>query len=285
MGARAVTGFWQAAAELSQRQRSFVAVTLVAARGHAPQDPGAKALVTAEGLHWGTVGGGKVEARAIAQAQEMLAPGAMSEPGAPRLAEPRLAEPRLHTWNLQRDIGMTCGGEVTFLFEGHHAVGWNIVVFGAGHVGQALTRALLPLPCRVTVIDHRAEWVERLPVASNVERHHLVDVVSGVAQFPKNTFFICMTQGHGTDVPVLEALFRHHPDAPYVGVIGSPVKAIKIRAELKARGVSEGYLARLRCPVGLPLGGNHPAEIAISVAAELLQVRGKGAHRPEKEEA
>ena len=54
---------------------------------------------------------------------------------------------------------MTCGGEVTFLFEGHHAVGWNIVVFGAGHVGQALTRALLPLPCRVAVIDHRAEWV------------------------------------------------------------------------------------------------------------------------------
>jgi xanthine dehydrogenase accessory factor len=83
-----------------------------------------------------------------------------------------------------------------------------------------------------------------------------------------------MTMGHAHDVPILYEIFKSHPDCPYVGVIGSDVKGIKIKRELKELGVSEDFIAKLRVPVGLPIGNNDPNEMAISIAAELLQVRG-----------
>src|SRR4051812_24559559 len=120
--------FFHRTAELSEKREPFVVVTLLSVRGGAPADPGAKAIVTRAGLDRGTVGGGKVEARAIAHALELIGR--------------RASEPELLVWNLQRDIGMTCGGEVTMLFETHGADRWRVAVFGAGHVAQALVRVL-----------------------------------------------------------------------------------------------------------------------------------------------
>lgn len=237
-----------------------VVVTQIAARGHAPSDPGSKALVTAEGLVTGTVGGGKVEARAIIVAQERLA------------REDR--EPYLVTWNLQTDIKMTCGGEVTFLFETFHPTHWCIAVFGAGHVAQALVRSLLALDCRLYCFDARAEWIEKLPPPSaRFHRECVPDPAATVKDLPRGTFFVAMTQGHAFDVPILEQIFLTHPDAPYVGVIGSNLKGDKIRRELAERGVGAGQLEKLRCPMGFPVGNNRPEEIAVSITAELLQVR------------
>lgn len=251
--------FWNVAEELSRQDTPFVVVTLVSVRGGAPQEPGAKAIMTARGLHWGTVGGGKVEARAIDHSREILSR--------------KVTAPELLIWNLQRDIGMTCGGEVTFLFECHRTDSWQVVIYGAGHVGQALVRALEPLDCRLTCIDTRPECVERLPASERVTRRCVSDLPVSVAEFGSDTFFVVMTQGHATDVPILETIFRRHPSAPYVGVMGSKVKGIKIRSELKERGIPPEQVSSLHCPIGLTLGDSTPAEIAISVAAELLQSR------------
>jgi xanthine dehydrogenase accessory factor len=79
--------------------------------------------------------------------------------------------------------------------------------------------------------------------------------------------------GHAHDVPILEAISRHAPDAPYIGVIGSKVKGIKIKQELKEMGVNDIFLERLNVPLGLELGNNDPYEIAISITAELIQTR------------
>jgi xanthine dehydrogenase accessory factor len=84
-----------------------------------------------------------------------------------------------------------------------------------------------------------------------------------------------MTRGHATDVPVLREVLHQFPDAPYLGVIGSNVKGIKIRNEMKAEGFDPERVVRIRSPMGLDLGNNDPAEIAISIAAELIQVRGR----------
>jgi xanthine dehydrogenase accessory factor len=84
-----------------------------------------------------------------------------------------------------------------------------------------------------------------------------------------------MTMGHSYDVPILEEIARHAPEAPYIGVIGSEIKGIKIKKELADLGVSQAFIEKLRVPIGLPIGSNHPQEIAISIAAELLQVRDK----------
>jgi len=254
-----MTTLWQVARDLEQQGHPFVVVTMVQSRGHAPQDPGAKAIITDSGLHWGTIGGGKVEMRAIAHARELLAAGRK--------------DPELRVWNLQTDIGMTCGGEVTYLFEIHRLDAWKIVVFGAGHVAQAVVRALEPLDCHVTCIDSRPEWVERLPRSAKLEALHLEDPSAYVERLRPDSYVVVMTQGHATDLPILDALMRKHPDLPFLGSIGSDVKGLRLRSDLSARGISAELTSRLRCPVGLPIGGNQPAEIAISVVAQLLQVR------------
>jgi len=249
--------YFEVCQKLIESNTSFVVVTQTGVRGSAPQDPGAKMVVTKEGLHFGTVGGGKIEAHAIKKSLEMI------ERNSP-------TPPELVTWNLQKDIGMSCGGEASYLFEFHPTVSWPIVIFGAGHVAQALTRVLSNLNSTVTCIDHREEWTGKLVGVKTITHP---DPKTLVSSFSKNSFFICMTMGHATDVPILFEIFKHAPDSPYVGVIGSEVKGIKIKKELKDLGVSNEFLEKLKVPMGLPLGSNHPYEIAISLAGELIQIR------------
>lgn len=262
--------FWEAAKALDDSGSSFVVVTLVASRGHAPQDEGAKAIMTLDGLKWGTIGGGKVEARALDRARELL-----SSPS----NKNGVFQAELVTWNLQRDIGMTCGGEVTYLFEVFRKDPWKIVIFGAGHVAQALVRALEPLSCQVTCIDPRPEWIERIPNSRKIQALCIQEPASEVARLDPSSYFVVMTQGHATDMPILEMLLKTFPYAPYLGSIGSDIKALKIKNELKARGIEPQLIERLHCPIGLPLGSNAPAEISISIIAQLLQVRDKRARK------
>lgn len=246
---------------LTEQGVAFVAVTMVDAIGSTPQDAGSKMLVVAEGLHSGTVGGGRVEAKAIVEAQAMLA-----DPNGPRT--------RFVEWNLQRDVGMTCGGVVRLFFEAHNHGDWHIVIYGAGHVCQALTRLLETLPCRVTVVDPRAEWLDRLPDSPRIRRVQTDDMAAHVLTLPESTFVLSMTMGHRTDRPILEALFRAGRRFPYLGVIGSAAKAAVLRRELLDAGIPEEQTRAFFCPVGLPIGTNHPAEIALSIAAQMLEKRG-----------
>jgi xanthine dehydrogenase accessory factor len=250
---------WNKILEIKGSNQSFVMVTQTAARGSSPQDVGAKMLVTHSGLSYGTVGGGKVEMAAIKKSQSIL-----------EQQEPQ--QPITLTWNLQADIGMSCGGEVTFLFEHFPATTWPIVIFGAGHVAQALTRILSKIDCQVTCIDSRSEWVEKLEDVKAIYHPSPKDVVKDLSP---QSYFLCMTMGHAHDVPILHEIAKFAPDCPYVGVIGSEVKGIKIKKELKEMGVSDDFIQKLRVPIGLPIGTNHPYEIAISISAEFLQVRDK----------
>jgi len=250
---------WKKAQDLKESNENFVQVTLTSVRGGAPQDIGAKCLVTKDGLSFGTIGGGKVEMKAIAHAQDLL-----NDSSSIKL--------KTLIWNLQTDVGMTCGGEVTFLFEIFKTDSWKIAIFGAGHVSQALVRVLMKLNCNLTVIDSRKEWLDKLPqdcgkIIHNPKPETVVKTLS------EDHFFISMTQGHAFDRPVLEEIYNNFPKSSYVGVIGSKQKAKVLKNELNNNGVSEDFLSSLRVPIGLPLGKNNPEEISISIAAELLKER------------
>ena len=222
-------------------------VTVVEARGSTPCAVGDRMLVGPEGWRAGSVGGGRLEAKALALCAE----------SADRM--------QLVTWNLQTDVGMTCGGAVTLLVERTTAP-WQVVVYGAGHVAQALVRVLLTLDCQITVCDPRPEWTSKLPADA---RLRVVDAYDPAA-CPPGASVVLMTQGHRTDLPVLHALLLRG-DTAFLGVIGSEAKARTLRRELAERGfVGE---AAFQCPVGWPVGGNAPAEIAISVAGALLGAR------------
>jgi xanthine dehydrogenase accessory factor len=253
-------GFIEKLAELSQSGAPFVSVTMVDAVGSTPQDAGTKMLVDGTRLVFGTVGGGKVEKQAIALAHQML-----GERGA--------AACRLVEWNLQRDVGMTCGGVVRLYFEAYNYQTWRIVVFGAGHVAQALVRCLLELECRVVCVDPRPDWLARLPQSGKLQKIHTENMPEIVAQLMDDDFVVCMTMGHATDRPILEEIFRQGRRPAYLGVIGSEAKRKVMLRELTAAGLTCETAERFRCPIGLPMGNNQPGEIAISVTAELIQVR------------
>lgn len=262
--------FFQAAAELEAQSIPFVVVTMLSSRGHAPQDPGAKIIVTEKGLHCGTVGGGKIEARCIQEGLLMLKSDARVQ---------------MFDWNLQKDIGMSCGGEASFLFESHQHLLWRVCVFGAGHVAQALVRTLLNLQVRVVCIDHRKEWLDRLPENPKLKKLWVQEgsqaLSSMVTNLSEADYFISMTQGHASDLPVLTEILLQYEKVSYVGVLGSDVKAKKIRVDLQAALQARGLpadeiqkrMAQLHCPIGLPFGNNSPQEISISIVAELLQCR------------
>ncbi len=247
---------------LQREGQGFVLVVLVEALGSTPQDTGAKMLVTAAGLHSGTVGGGKVEAKALTLAQEMLATGASA--------------PRFVNWTLKTDVGMTCGGSVKLYFEPHAAGGvgaaWPIWIFGAGHVVQALVPVLAPLDCQLTVVDPRREWLDRLPRSANIRFIQADEPKDLVPTMPENSFLLCLTKGHASDRPVLQRALAERK-FPFIGVIGSEAKAEVLRREMIADGLPAERAKQFHCPVGLPFGSNDPREIALSIAAQLLSVR------------
>ena len=237
----------------------FVTVTLLEIRGSAPQVTGAKALITSNGLEEGTVGGGKIEAAAINYARQALASN-------------RGTTCKLVTWNLQTDIGMTCGGEVKFFFEIHNKGEWPIAIFGAGHVAQVLIPMLVQLHCRVTCIDSRSDWLAKLAEHPKLHKICVKEPSSLVGDFPPNTFFVLISKGHATDLPVLAEILTTR-NAPYIGVIGSAQKASVIKRELTQRGISTKKQESFFCPIGLPIGNNTPAEISFSAISQLIQRR------------
>lgn len=250
---------WEIIAEQHRLGQACVVATILQVRGSVPGVVGAKAVITASGLRTGTLGGGKVEAKAIGEAMRMLASG-----------EP-LEE---ITWNLQRDVGMTCGGEMRFLFELVEPYpAWHVVVFGAGHVAQEVVRILSRLACKVDIFDPRHDWLEKLPIGPNICTHHVSDYPEGATGVTKKSFVLCLTKGHSTDRPVLSELFRRFAELPFVGVIGSAAKRAVLLRELREDNIPDEQLATLVCPVGLPIGSNDPAEIAVSIVAQLLERR------------
>ena len=256
-------GFFAQLAALENEGAAFVLVVLVEAIGSTPQDAGARMIVSSAGRVAGTVGGGRVEAQALALAQDLLAAAAQGR-----------TEPRLVHWSLKADVGMTCGGTVKLYFEPHASrqAAWPIVIFGAGHVAQALAPVLQPLTCSITVCDSRAEWLGTLPQAANIRSIAWENPAELVPELPAHAFVLCMTKGHATDRPILQRALLER-DFPFLGVIGSDAKAAVLRRELVAAGVPAERAALFHCPVGLPFSTNHPHEIALSIAAQLLQAR------------
>jgi xanthine dehydrogenase accessory factor len=247
--------------ELLDDNIPFVSVTMVDAQGSTPQDVGSKMLVTAEGLYYGTVGGGKLEKKALDEALELL-----------KSDSPAKETTRFVSWRLDADVGMTCGGSVKLFFETSNLHTWNIVVFGAGHVGQALIRLLNKLNCRILCVDSRAEWLAKLPDSPKLKKLKVEDMPSAVSQIPEEAFVLLMTMGHSSDKPILLEILKTR-QLPYLGVIGSRAKAARLKQDIDAAGLPETCKEAFYCPIGLDIGCNHPEEIAISIVAQLLQKR------------
>jgi xanthine dehydrogenase accessory factor len=238
-------------------------VTMIKIDAHVPQEVGAKMIVTAEGLHAGTIGGGKIEAKGITLAQAQL--------------ESREAA-KMHRIDLNQDLGMVCGGVATIFIETTNRAAWTIALYGAGHVCQALAKLLTTFSCQLICVDVRQEWLDKLPDHPRLKKILATDMASVPGSLPNDTYHVIATQGHLFDLAVVREVLKMKK-APYAGVIGSKVKARTIRATLMSEGFSESEVHSFFCPMGLPIGNNTPAEIAVSIAAQLLEKRGQSGEK------
>lgn len=251
--------FLSAMTAMQEGSKSFVVVTLVKQVGSSPQDVGARAIVSADGLEYGTVGGGKVENRALQEAQKML-------------------RETIHhlfvDWNLQKDIGMTCGGVVSFffeLFEKEHP--FHIAVFGSGHIAQEFVRLLLKLDCRISCFDSRKDWLDKLPSSPKLTILCTEDMSKEVAKLPDKAFITIMTMGHATDLPILIEAMKQRDRFAYVGNIGSEQKCRRLKQDLTDAGLRSEVLDKFFCPMGEHFGSNSPVEISFSIIAQILRTK------------
>jgi xanthine dehydrogenase accessory factor len=250
-----------------------VRVIVDAAQGSVPRDAGTwMAVVEGRGDLVGTIGGGRVEHDAVAHARALLA-GTTTE------TRQRLA--------LGPSLGQCCGGVITLRFERHDAstagtlrasfdaerrVDFPVALFGGGHVGRAIVRALAPLPLRLTWIDSRDEIFPQpaaLGLAAwprGLRMEHSDPVHRAVADLEPRSRVLIMSYSHAEDFDIVAACLvrcrERADDLPLIGLIGSKTKWATFAHRLEARGF------------GLPgIAGKEPDVIAAAVAAQVLTTR------------
>jgi xanthine dehydrogenase accessory factor len=234
--------------------RPGVLCTLADVVGSAPQAPGAKMWVWADGFQ-GTLGGGKFEAMILADARRLLADG---RNGA-----------SLKEYVLCREMGQCCGGKCKVLFEPcprRRAVH----IFGAGHVGRALASTLEGLELDTVVYDPRPEWADKKAFPSTV---HIVAAdpvaIASAAKYSELDAVCIMTHDHELDFRLIDLML----DKPvgYLGLIGSAHKARVFRSRLPPprRALWD---ERMNCPIGRRIPSKNPKAIGIAAAAQLLEI-------------
>lgn len=254
-------------AQLTERKRPLVLVTLVAVRGHTPREAGAKMLVTADAI-FDTIGGGNLEATAVGLARRMLME---STEAAPQMHTIRLTE------NASAEYGVQCcGGEVTILLERVISTRPTIAIFGVGHVGLALAKVLSICPIDLWLVDSRADMLARERLAplyhsqAEIKTFHAPILDGIVNDLPAGSHLVIMTHDHAEDLFVLEMALRR-TDLGYIGLIGSAVKWIGFQHKLKGQGFLDDDLIRVTTPIGiLGVESKAPEAIAIATAAQLL---------------
>lgn len=257
---KAPAQLWTEAARLAASGVGFAWVTVVRTAGSTPRHVGARMMVLEDQI-LGTIGGGRWEHKVTEAARAALAAG-------------RSRAVRFH---LTHELGMCCGGEMEVFIDVVTAPP-PLVIFGAGHVALALAPLAHSIGFALWVIDELEEFASeaRFPGAQLV---HGFDTPSWAQALPlgPRTSVLIATRDHAVDQQLLEALIGR--ELGWLGVIGSRGKAGRFRRRLEARGVAAERIARVRMPVGLDIGAETPEEIAVSIAAELIQVRHAGQPR------
>ena len=148
----------------------------------------------------------------------------------------------------------------------------SVFIFGAGHVARELVPLLTHLGFRCLVYDDRAEFADPavFPTAFRVQQVDYTKLGEVCSPTCKD-YAVVMTRGHVHDANCERFLLKTR--VPYIGIMGSKNKARLAREALLAEGYSEAELARITTPIGIDIGSETPAEIAVSIAAQLIQVR------------
>lgn len=245
-------------ARLKSGGEQGVLVLVVESVGSTPAKAGARMIVRPDGTTIGTVGGGALEHYATRVAPEVLAAGAA----------------RMVPLHLANDLGMSCGGRATLFLEPFGAES-RLYLFGAGHIAVQLCEMAGRCGFTVVVCDSRDELRTRarFPRAAQLfgsaETRQLGEL--GLRDHLAHAYVVVVTHSHELDFGLVRAIAPMRP--VYLGMIGSKKKRGALDKYLAEAGFDGALRKNVRCPAGLALGGPSPAEIALSITAELVSVR------------
>lgn len=249
----------RAAVEAMARGEAAALVTIIHKDGSAPQRAGTKMLVWADGRTVGTIGGGCCEHDACLRAREAI----------------RLRRSQLVQYDLDDDAadqhGLICGGRMQVFVEPLEGTP-HLYVVGAGHIGYHVARAAHEVGFQVHVLDDREKYANsaRFPCAAEVAVADIPDWLARI-ELPSESYAVIVTRGHQHDLEALRVLVRRN--LRYLGVIGSQTKVKRVFEALERESVPAEALDRVFGPIGLDIGAVTPAEIAVSIVAELIAVR------------
>ncbi len=232
--------------------------TVINTGGSVPREVGAKMLVFPDGTIVDTIGGASMEAQAIEDAKNII------KSGKPATKRYDLDDPD------QKSTGMICGGWMEVFIEPLTS-NPTLTIFGAGHCGKPLADMADILGWNVVIIDDRPDWAtkERFPFAKDI----IIGDFSQTAanwESPSPAFVVIMTYGHKHDETVLSQILTKQCD--YLGMIASRKKKAEVFQHLTDRGIDPKLLDKVSSPVGLDIASETPAEIAVSILAEMIQI-------------
>ncbi len=223
-------------------------------------------LIYADGKTSGTIGGGKFESLVVAEAQTQM-----------HEKTPLLKTYPLHEKSSE-SFGAICGGEVTILIEPQISSGALFLV-GGGHCALAIAKLALDCGLFVTVVDDRTELLSIFPSA--VATVDDLDPAKFIARrkWRSDEALAMVSRNYEIDRDALAAALQT-TGAGYIGMIGSKRKVQRVFDSLKKKKKAKEKLAKVYAPLGLDIGADSPAEIAVSVLAEILSVLRKRSGRP-----
>lgn len=245
----------------SEGRKGALAI-IIDAKGSTPRKTGAKMVVYEDGRISGTIGGGKIEAMVCQEALQII----------------RQGEPHTIHFDLKGDDPVEnisiCGGSLDVYIEPIVPVP-TVFIFGGGHISLFVARLSKMVGFEVAVIDDRTEFAnrERFPDAALVIADEFAAAVKKL-KVNRTSYLVIVTRGHLQDEEVLE--WAAQTEAKYVGMIGSGKKIQTLYSNLKKKGISQERLKRVHAPIGLDIGAETPEEIAVSIVAEMIQVKRKG---------
>jgi xanthine dehydrogenase accessory factor len=260
----------QAVSELNQSAIDYVLVTVLGSAGSTPRAAGSKMVVTGEQIY-DTIGGGHLEFKAIEQARRILTEGDDGQ--------------TVEHFPLGASLGQCCGGSVTLLFEPMFSLAMSVDVYGAGHVAHALMTILAGLPVQVRWIDSRAElFPDQVP--TNIQIVVDEDPTEQIKFSRPGAANVILTHNHQLDFALVEKLIKqlsNREQAGFIGVIGSNTKAKRFRMRLEHKQFTAQQVALMTCPIGLSnVEGKLPMEVAVSIAAQLMQQYQQKKHQQKK---
>jgi len=245
---------WETLSRWRAAGRRFALATVIESRGFTPRKPGSHMLIAEDGETAGTIGGGAIEEQVLAEARVLLGASGST----------------LVRRHLTQELGMCCGGEMAVFVEVLEPAP-RLILFGAGYIARPLAALAAGCGFAVTVVDERAEWAtaERFPQASVACREPEA-FLRALATTPAD-YAVVVTHDHGLDQRLVQELLRR--PLAFVGMIGSVPKQRKFALRLRAKGFTDAEIARLRTPLGVPIGAETPEEIAVSAMGEIVAAR------------